>query len=382
MASILDKFIMGLGQQNAPFGFAPPSGGSVAPSQSTMQQDPSYQAGWQTVGDIGAGMLARGNMKPMQAFGQSYLEAKGGARERSKDAMIAQQMMAEAEANRQKQEEERQKKIQFEQYISSLPPEQQAIARMNIGAFTDAKIGQQFAKPGDGYTLGEGQVRFDANGNKIASGPPKSDADFNKPPTGYRWTESGLEAIPGGPADPRVKASQGAGGVTTKMRNDAVAVDQAYNNLNTALDDYKGLIAKTGISAVPGKENDNIQQARTNLQLQLKELYNLGVLNGPDLSLMEQMIFDPQTSWTDPVGNVSKMMDAASGTFGDRASSSIDRLKGMLKTIRDNKTKGILDNNGQFTGGMSEQSQSGPPEGIAPDIWEAMTPEEQSLWQN
>jgi hypothetical protein len=177
MASILDKFIMGLGQQNAPFGFAPPSGGSVAPSQSTMQQDPSYQAGWQTVGDIGAGMLARGNMKPMQAFGQSYLEAKGGARERSKDAMIAQQMMAQAEENRQKQEEERQKKIQFEQYISSLPPEQQAIARMNPSAFTGAQISNQFAGPGDGFTLGEGQVRYDANGNQIASGPPKSTAD-------------------------------------------------------------------------------------------------------------------------------------------------------------------------------------------------------------
>jgi hypothetical protein len=153
MASILDKFIMGLGQQNAPFGFAPPSGGSVAPSQSTMQQDPSYQAGWQTVGDIGAGMLARGNMKPMQAFGQSYLEAKGGARERSKDAMVAQQMMAEAEANRQKQEEERQKRLQMEQAIAQLPPEQQAIARMMPEKFFGEQIEQKFGKS-DGVEYG------------------------------------------------------------------------------------------------------------------------------------------------------------------------------------------------------------------------------------
>jgi hypothetical protein len=144
MAFTINDFISRLGQSNAPFGFAPPPGGSVSPSQQTPMQDPANQAGWQMVGNIGAGMLSRGSMKPMQAFGQSYLDAQGKARDQSKDAMVAQQMMAEAEANRQKQEEERQKKMQMEQMIAQLPPEQQAMARIMPEKFFGAQIEQQF----------------------------------------------------------------------------------------------------------------------------------------------------------------------------------------------------------------------------------------------
>ena len=198
----------------------------------------------------------------------------------------------------------------------------------------------------------------------------------DKTPSGYRPTIAGdLEAIPGGPADPKVKASQGAGGVTTKMRNDAVAVDQAFRSLDKSLTDYEAMVKKTGLVALPGQESDTVQQARTNLQLQLKELYNLGVLNGPDLSLMEQMIFDPQTKmgFTDPVGNLGKMASAAGlpGTtsIGDRASASITQLREILKTVRDNKTKGILDERGQFAGGAgTAPAAPAAPEGDGGEI--------------
>jgi hypothetical protein len=153
MAFTINDFISRLGQSNAPFGFAPPPNGSVAPSQQTPMQDPANQAGWQMVGNIGAGMLARGDMKPGQAFGQSYLDAQGKARDQSKDAMVAQQMMAEAEANRQKQEEERQKRLQMEQAIAQLPPEQQAIARMMPEKFFGEQIEQKFGKS-DGVEYG------------------------------------------------------------------------------------------------------------------------------------------------------------------------------------------------------------------------------------
>lgn len=198
-------------------------------------------------------------------------------------------------------------------------------------------------------------------------------SEGGKLPSGYRRTADGnMEYIPGGPADPTVKASQGAGGVTTKMRNDAFAVDQAYRNLDTALQNYDALIQKTGASALPGQDQDKITQARTNLQLQLKELYNLGVLNGPDLSLMQQMIFDPQVSPLAPVDAASKIAGSVGGfiapalpkgardylpaSVGQRATSSISDLRGMLKSIRDNKTRGILDENGGFIGGGGGQT--------------------------
>ena len=184
-------------------------------------------------------------------------------------------------------------------------------------------------------------------------------------PSGYRWTQDqNLEPIPGGPQDPRNKASRGNGGITTKMQNDAVAVEQAYNNLDSALADYESLIKQTGVSVLPGQENDAIRQSRTNLQLQLKELYNLGVLNGPDLSLMQDMIFDPQISITSPIDAAGKIYSAVGGpkasSIGDRATASIARVRGMLKTIRDNKTKGILDEKGQLV-------RPQPDQGSAPD---------------
>jgi hypothetical protein len=217
---------------------------------------------------------------------------------------------------------------------------------------------EQMAQGNADRTAGIAQQNADTS--RINSG--KTVQTGGKPPSGYRYTPDGnLEPITGGPADPKRKASQGAGGVTTKMHNDAVAVNQAYNNLSSGLDDYAALIKKTGTSVLPGADSDALRQSRTNLQLQLKELYNLGVLNGPDLGLMQQMIFDPSISVGSPIDAAGKIYSGLGGmgstSIDARAKASIDRVKSMLKTIRDNKTKGILDENGNFVGGNS----SAPP---------------------
>ena len=185
-------------------------------------------------------------------------------------------------------------------------------------------------------------------------------------PSGYQWDGQGnLQPIRGGPADPATKASQGNGGITTKMRNDAVAANQSFENLNSSLADYKKIVSEGGINYAPGAYNDKLIQARTNLQLQMKELYNLGVLNGPDLGLMQQMIFDPSVSLMNPIDAAGKIYSALGGpnstSLNDRSTQSIDRVVAMLKTIRDNKTKNILDENGQFSGGDKPQNQGGDP---------------------
>lgn len=226
----------------------------------------------------------------------------------------------------------------------------------NRGAIMDAT-----ATGGQAFTLSPGASRYDSKGNLVATAPGRPGAGQNAP-SGFRWTQTGnLEPIPGGPQDPRIKATQGNGGITTKTLNDAVAVDQAFRNLDSALTEYGTLISKTGISMLPGQDSDAIGQSRTNLQLQLKELYNLGVLNGPDLSLMEKMIFDPQVSAWSPVDAFGKLYSAAGGpgaaSLKDRADKSISRVRDMLKTIRDNKTRGILDEGGQFVG---TAQQGGP----------------------
>ena len=370
-----------LGTQNAPFGFAPVG----SPSQGPV--DPAYNAGMDMIGNIGMGMLASGSRNPLQAFGRSYLGAQEQAQDQNKNQYIAAQMMQAADEKKRQREDEQAAKAEREAFLKTLPPDVQMKAR-SIPGYLDSYIEatdpnlQQPAKMG--YHEINGKL-VDDNGNVVYDG-----GNTLKPPLGYRYTADGnLEAVKGGPADPHVKATAGAGGVTTKMRNDAVSVKQAYDSLDSALTSYRDLIVGTkdssgksltegtGVSLFPGQENDQISQARTNLQLQLKELYNLGVLNGPDLSLMENMIFDPQVSWN-PMNTAGKLYSAAGGPWStsieDRAATSIDNLKKTLKTIVDNKTKGILD-------APVAPDVGGVPDGLTPEEWSAMSEEDRALWQ-
>ncbi|MGO4619037.1 hypothetical protein AB4Z34_05345 [Ensifer sp. 2YAB10] len=126
--------------------------------------------------------------------------------------------------------------------------------------------------------------------------------------------------------------------VPEAQKNRAASVDQAYKALNSELDRYSELVEKTGIEAMPGKSKDQLNSVRQGVILQLKELFNLGVLNGPDLSLMERMIYDPVI---DPFkeGGIMNMPDqlftSIAGNPGARAKSSVDELKRMIGNIRD-----------------------------------------------
>ncbi|MBZ7920559.1 hypothetical protein LAC81_02000 [Ensifer adhaerens] len=129
--------------------------------------------------------------------------------------------------------------------------------------------------------------------------------------------------------------------VPEAQKNRAASVDQAYKALNTELDRYSELVEKTGIEAMPGQSKDQLNSVRQGVMLQLKELFNLGVLNGPDLSLMERMIYDPVI---DPFkeGGVMNLPDqlftSIAGNPGARAKSSVDELKRMIGNIRNSVT--------------------------------------------
>ena len=65
------------------------------------------------------------------------------------------------------------------------------------------------------------------------------------------------------------------------------------DRVETALDGYEELLTETGAEIWPGQKKLQLQTAHTNLLMEMKELLNLGVLNGPDLELMEKMIINP-----------------------------------------------------------------------------------------
>lgn len=113
------------------------------------------------------------------------------------------------------------------------------------------------------------------------------------PPAGFRRREDGsMEAIPGGPAD----QTQTSAGDRTRLRQietdaqgilDALASFRSARNNASILD--RG-IAATGIPTT-------LSTAWTNAALLAKgeALYNLGVLSGPDLSIIQRALSDPST---------------------------------------------------------------------------------------
>jgi len=150
-------------------------------------------------------------------------------------------------------------------------------------------------------------------------------------------TQSQPNALPTGQTvrDGNIQLTQPK--VPEAQKNRAAEVDQAYKALNTELDRYSELVEKTGIEAMPGKSKDQLNSVRQGVMLQLKELFNLGVLNGPDLSLMERMIYDPVIDPFKEGGIINlpdQLFTSIAGNPGARAKSSVDELKRMIGNIR------------------------------------------------
>ena len=124
---------------------------------------------------------------------------------------------------------------------------------------------------------------------------------------------------------------------TEAQRNRVGNVNQAFDAITGELDRYADLVDKTGIEAMPGKDKDNLNTVRQGVMLQMKELFNLGVLNGPDLSLMEKMIYDPVIDPMKEGGLTNipgQIWASATGTAGERAKNSVTELKRMLENIK------------------------------------------------
>lgn len=73
------------------------------------------------------------------------------------------------------------------------------------------------------------------------------------------------------------------------------AAARSFQGFMKSLQDYESMFADGGSTAWPGLRKDKLSTAHRDLQMQMKELYNLGVLNGPDLALMEQILINPTT---------------------------------------------------------------------------------------
>lgn len=70
----------------------------------------------------------------------------------------------------------------------------------------------------------------------------------------------------------------------------------SYDSMVATAQKLKALVLKYWTEVLPTKAKTQMQQYVGDLQLQAKELYNLWVLNWPDLELMESIIYNPTTA--------------------------------------------------------------------------------------
>jgi hypothetical protein len=160
--------------------------------------------------------------------------------------------------------------------------------------------------------------------------PPSAGVTINtgeyKVPTGY---------MPADPNDPRKGVEKIPGVETETVTNRKASVKSAVAAINDQLNRYEELVGKYGVEAVPGPAKDQLLTVRRGLQLQLKELFNLGVLNGPDLELMDSMLWDPSVGGSG-AGNIpSQLYTGATGGASARAKTSAAELRRIVKSIED-----------------------------------------------
>lgn len=255
------------GQGQSPSGF----GGSMANVLGTINQ-----------GQAAAGQRSDRQMQQMLQIAEMEQRVRAAEEQRA-------QQMQQQQAAQQKAAMEQQQAAELRQ---QLPPQLQQLFDVD----QKAAIGQAFQDP---TSL---QQNLQAGG--LQPGSPQYQQAIlqavNKPqtviknegsiPAGHRAVRDqagnivSLEAIPGGPADPTRP--------TDKQRNDLVTASKTHSQLMQQLDEYERTLSG-GIANLPGAERDKVKTQRTQIMMGLKNLYELGALNGPDQEILDKIIFDP-----------------------------------------------------------------------------------------
>ncbi len=385
--------VRGLGTQNAPFGFGP----DVSPSQGAV--DPAYNAGMQMIGNVGMGMLASGESNPMRALGRSYLVAQNNAQEQNRNQYIAAEMMSAAEEKKQKRQEEAEAKKQRDAFIATLPADVRMKA-MSIPGYLDSYIEatdpnlQQPSEP-KRYEVGNNLV--DADGNIIYQGQGDSNVSAQIAERQAAAQSLGLD-----PNDPAYKSFV----LTGKMPRE----DQAPL---TATDKKAILEADDSVLAnetVIGQLESILAPDETGTSLNDRADYGVTANTQSWLARNDPTGFfdDAKGGATTELNNVIlgqalsslKSIFGAAPTEGERKilvdlQASVDKTPDERKRII-NRAIGLakirLTYNKQRADGLRGQTYYKPgagqtgsvgtvPDGVTPQEWNAMTPEERSAWQ-
>jgi hypothetical protein len=125
-----------------------------------------------------------------------------------------------------------------------------------------------------------------------------------------------------------VPAPAGTTPRNTAVETGVVAQKKAVLDVRSAINRFRENVKSNGVAVVPGVTRSGQDTDYRSLLLKMKEMYNLGVLNGPDLALMEQII-NPPASWgtlgrsalgrTDPKNIIMAQLDKLEADLNERA---------------------------------------------------------------
>lgn len=101
-------------------------------------------------------------------------------------------------------------------------------------------------------------------------------------------------------------------------------------NVKDALDDFETVLVEKGSVVSDGVDKAVLQTAYENVQLQMKELFKLGVLAGPDLELMRRILNDP----TSASGRVRAL--GSPERQAERTMAQIQQVRGILERYSKN----------------------------------------------
>ena len=134
-------------------------------------------------------------------------------------------------------------------------------------------------------------------------------------------------------------------------------------NTRNAIGEFRNELSNfTRLDTLKPTERARIETKYRNMLMQAKEAYNLGVLNGPDLAILEQIIYNPTSMKGVVVGKEAI----------DAQASELDRIMGNIKST-------VQARGGAVPQTTSVISKTAPP-GVRQELWDIMSPESKKLW--
>lgn len=187
-----------------------------------------------------------------------------------------------------------------------------------MGRTVDQLIDEEWKRKN--YDLQRGQLAESSRHNRAVE-TRGGGAGGGNAPQGYQWVRGAdgsvsLSPIQGGPADPnRIAPGEGV-----KVRASNAQLDALEQSLTGYLADLDKT-TPVGRVLTRGPEVSKVETGHTDLLMQMKNLYELGVLNGPDYFLMTKMVEDP-----------TSLLQIARGTDGLKAQA--DTIKSIIARSR------------------------------------------------